>query len=61
MEITRNESFQELENRAVDAERKLETIKTIGQVVFGEKVHVDNQRMTNAPLCQVGTKPTVVD
>lgn len=57
IKIMRGGTFEELESRAIDAERELETVKTIRQVVLGERIHVDNKRTTNAPMRRVGTEP----
>lgn len=55
--ITKEGTFEELESHAIDAERELETIKAIRQVVLGEKTSADNKRTTNAPLRRIGTAP----
>lgn len=57
VKITKEGTFEELESRAIDAERELETIKTIRQVVLGEKTSVDNKRVTNTSVRRVGTEP----
>lgn len=55
--IIKEGTFEELESRAIDAERELETIKAIRQVVLGEKTSSENKRMTNASLLRIGTEP----
>lgn len=56
IKITKEGTFEELESRAIDAERELETIKAIRQVVLGER-SVDNKRIANASLRRVGAEP----
>lgn len=53
VKITKEGTFEELESRAIDAERELETVKMIRQVVLGEKTSADNKRT----LHRVGTEP----
>lgn len=55
--IIKEGTFEELESRAIDAERELETIKAIRQVVLGEKTSSENKRMTNTSLLRIGTEP----
>lgn len=59
IQIKKEGTFDDLESRAIDAERELETIKTIRQVVLGEKISNDNKRTVNASLRRVGTEPIV--
>lgn len=50
--VTREGTFEELESRAIDAERELETIQAIRQVVLGEKA----PEKRSAPLRRIGTE-----
>lgn len=56
IKITKEGTFEELESRAIDTERDLETVKAIRQIVLEEKTSGDNKRTTNASLRRVGTK-----
>ena len=54
--ISKEGTFEELESRAIDAERELETVKTIRQIVLGEKTSSDNKHAGNAPVRRVNAE-----
>ena len=54
--ISKEGTFEELESRAIDAERELETVKTIRPVVLGEKRSSDNKHAGNAPVRRVNAE-----
>lgn len=55
IKISKDGTFDEVETRAMDAERELETIKMIRQVVLGNKA-TDNKRVANASLRRVNAE-----
>lgn len=55
--IIKEGTFDELESRAIDAERELETVKMIRQVVLGDKGSDSNKRTHNTSTCRVGSQP----
>jgi len=54
--ISKKGTFEELES-AIDAERELETVKTIRQIVLGEKTSSDNKHANNVPVCRIDAEP----
>lgn len=57
IKILKDGTFDEVETRAIDAERELETIKMIREVVLGNKASIDNKRVANASLRRVNAEP----
>ncbi|KYM96275.1 hypothetical protein ALC62_09294 [Cyphomyrmex costatus] len=55
--ISKEGTFEELETRAIDAERELETVKMIRQIVIGEKTSSDSKYTGNAPVRRVDAEP----
>ena len=56
--ISKEGTFEELESRAIDAERELETVKTIRQIVLGGKTSSDSKNAGHTPVHRVGAEPT---
>jgi len=54
--ISKEGTFEELESRAIDAERELEAVKMIRQIVLGGKS--DSKNAGHAPVHRVGAEPT---
>ena len=69
--ISKEGTFEELESRTTDTERELETMKTIKQVIYGEKTFNGNKHImhpyigaamiTCHTVIKSGIPPIVVD
>ncbi|KYQ48805.1 hypothetical protein ALC60_12143 [Trachymyrmex zeteki] len=54
--MSKEGTFEELESRAIDAERELETVKTLRQIVLRGKTSSDNKYTNSTPVRRVGAE-----